>query len=314
MKLFKSFTLRWWQAGLFKVGITKGCMSRTNRRGFYSVLLCLVIGHGLSSVASSAQGRTASQGDKFGTKSVTDGFKFEVVSIRPVSSQYPQQRAGITPDGLDTQVSLWYMIMRAYAPEEFPAFLSLNSATRIDNPPKWSGDLYEINARVAAGDLEAWSNQGNSQELLISALRDVLKERFKLVIHQEPKEVLGLRLVTMGKGVKLKATPPGFVLPPGRPLRGGGVAVGSPGLWHYYGASMEDLAAFLSLSTMRPVQDCTGLTGRYDFVLRGAAHISGDADGVLDNWPIYQLGLALKPGKVSGRTLIIDHIEKPSEN
>jgi len=35
---------------------------------------------------------------------------------------------------------------------------------------------------------------------------------------------------------------------------------------------------------------------------------------VLDNWPIGQLGLALKPGKVPGRTLIIDHIEKPTEN
>jgi uncharacterized protein (TIGR03435 family) len=260
-----------------------------------------------------AQGGTAAHGDKFGAESVKKDFKFEVVSIRPVSPQSTAERPGPTPDGFDAQIPLYNMIMLAYAPEEFLAWL--NGPTRISNPPQSIWDHYEINARVADEDREAWRNQGNRHELLSSALRDVLKERFKLVIHEHPGEFPGLHLVTMGKGVKLKATPPGFVLPPGGALRSGGVTVSEAAFrWHYYGASMEDLAAFLSFNTRLPVQDSTGLTGRYDFVIQRISDPSSDYNGVLDNWPIGQLGLALKPGKVPGRTLIIDHIEKPTEN
>jgi uncharacterized protein (TIGR03435 family) len=241
-------------------------------------------------------------------------FKFEVVSIRPVSPQSTAERPGLTPDGFDAQIPLYNMIMLAYAPEEFPAWANSNGATRISNPPSWIWDRFEINAHVADSDREAWRNQGVRRELVNSALREVLKDRFKLVIHQQPAEFPGLHLVTMGKGVKLKATPPGFVLPPGRPLRSGGVAKGEGRGWHYYGASMEDLAVFLSMTTGLPVQDGTGLTGRYEFVIQPIDDPSHDANGALDNWPIYQLGLELKPGKVPGRTLIIDHIERPSEN
>ena len=77
---------------------------------------------------------------------------------------------------------------------------------------------------------------------------------------------------------------------------------------------MEDLAAFLTLTTVRPVQDRTGLTGRYEFTIQAIEHPSQDPDELPENWPISQLGLELKPGKVPGRTLIIDHIEKPSQN
>jgi len=244
----------------------------------------------------------------------TKDFKFEVVSIRPVAAQSTAQMPGPTPDGFDAQIPLYNMIMLAYAPEEFPAWANSNGATRISNPPSWIWDRFEINARVADSDREAWRSQGVRHELVSSALREVLKDRFKLVVHQQPAEFPGLHLVTMGKGVKLKVTPPGFVLPPGGPLRSGGVATGEGRGWHYYGASMEDLAVFLSMTTGLPVQDSTGLTGRYEFVIQRADNPSQDANGALDNWPVYQLGLGLKPGKVPGRTLIIDHIEKPSEN
>jgi uncharacterized protein (TIGR03435 family) len=77
---------------------------------------------------------------------------------------------------------------------------------------------------------------------------------------------------------------------------------------------MEDLAAFLILTTGRPVQDRTGLTGRYEFTIEANEHQSQDTEELPENWPINQLGLGLKPGKVPGRMLIIDHIEKPTAN
>jgi|ERR1017187_1693913 uncharacterized protein (TIGR03435 family) len=280
---------------------------------FSLATLYLMIGSGLLGVVAAAQGRTAAHGDKFGTESVKEDFKFEVVSIRPLSKPGPMF-AQITPDGFNSQLPVRNIIMQAYDPGLWLAGLSSNGTTQISNPPQSISDYYEINARVADEDREAWRNQGLRHELLASALRDVLKDRFKLVIREQPAEFSGLLLVTRGKDVKLKATPPGFVLPEGRQLRSGGVAVGRAASWHYYGASMEDLAAFLILTTGRPVQDRTGLTGRYEFTIQAIEHQSQDPDELPENWPISQLGLELKPGKVPGRTLIIDHIEKPSQN
>jgi hypothetical protein len=86
-----------------------------------------------------AQGGTAAHGDKFGAESVKKDFKFEVVSIRPVSPQSTAERPGPTPDGFDAQIPLYNMIMLAYAPEEFLAFLRLNSdPLGSSNPPQSS--------------------------------------------------------------------------------------------------------------------------------------------------------------------------------
>jgi len=74
----------------------------------------------------------------------------------------------------------------------------------------------------------------------------------------------------------------------------------------------------------RMVIDKTGLEGRFDFVLwfapdRDAS--SGTDDGTLrDNGPSIfaaleeQLGLKLQPDKGPVDTVVIDHVERPSEN
>jgi uncharacterized protein (TIGR03435 family) len=292
-------------------------MSKTVRAVLASVLICLVLAYGLSSGVANGQLTTAAHADKSGTESLSDNFKFEVVSVRPVSMPRFGPHFNITQNGFNGELPLWSMIRGCYAPEEFLSWARRDSdgAIRVNNLPNWSDNYYEIKAHVADGDVEAWRNQGNRQELLHSALRNVLKERFKLVIRQQPIEVAGLHLVTSKKGAKLKVTPPGFVFPSGRPLRSGGVAAGEGGYrWHYYGASMEDLAQWLSMTTARPVQDSTGLTGRYEFVIEGTGRRSDDPADRTDDWPIDQLGLALTPGKVPGRMLLIDHVEKPSEN
>lgn len=268
----------------------------------------------LFSIPAVAQNSTTVHKNTSRARTENRDFKFEVVSIRPLSQPGATRRSGLTPDGFNSQLPVRDMIMQAYDPEEWPAWLTGKGTTQISNPPQSIWDYYEINARVADQDREAWRNQSNRRELLASALRDVLKDRFKLVIREQPAEFSGLLLVTRGKEVKLKVSPPGFVLPEGRPLRSGGVAVGTGRSWHYYGASMEDLAAFLTLTTVSPVHDRTGLTGRYEFTIQSIEHQSQDPDELPDNWPISQLGLALKPGKVPGRMLVIDHIEKPSEN
>jgi len=72
------------------------------------------------------------------------------------------------------------------------------------------------------------------------------------------------------------------------------------------------------------VQDKTGLKGRYDFVLQrpsvGASSAEPGAGSVPDPGPSVfavledGLGLKLEAAKGSVDTLVIDHIERPSEN
>jgi bla regulator protein blaR1 len=73
----------------------------------------------------------------------------------------------------------------------------------------------------------------------------------------------------------------------------------------------------------RPVQDNTGLTGKYDITLVKAAPLeaSGQQEGVsaADPGPsvfsvVQELGLKLGRAKGQVETLVIDHVERPSEN
>jgi uncharacterized protein (TIGR03435 family) len=267
---------------------------------------------------AAAQGGNAARGQKSGDLTKKE-VKFEVVSLRPVKVESEGMHSyGHTPDGLATSLSLYQMIMFAYSPDDLPTWISGKGVVTLQNAPAWLYDEYAINARVADEDREAWRNQGRNQELLGSALRDVLKERCKFAMHEVPTEIPDFKLVVASKkGPKLKATAAGSALPNGGvSLASGGVMVGErePARWHYYGATMADLANFLTKTAGRPVRDMTGLTGRYEFTIQVIDNPSYDPDEKQDNWPLDSLGLALRPGKGAGITLVIDHIEKPTPN
>ncbi len=69
-----------------------------------------------------------------------------------------------------------------------------------------------------------------------------------------------------------------------------------------------------------PVLNKTGLTKGYDFALQYHGALPTDATEDPSWWPPLitavpeQLGLVLKAGKGERRVLVVDHIEKPSEN
>jgi uncharacterized protein (TIGR03435 family) len=83
---------------------------------------------------------------------------------------------------------------------------------------------------------------------------------------------------------------------------------------------MERIARELSPYAGRPVQDRTGLTGVFDFELRWTPdQVESRPEGT-DSGPSFttaleeQLGLKLKSEKGRIEVLVIDHLEKPSEN
>jgi uncharacterized protein (TIGR03435 family) len=60
-----------------------------------------------------------------------------------------------------------------------------------------------------------------------------------------------------------------------------------------------------------PIVDKTGLTGHYDLI------VPYDYDPAVSpdtNWDLNILGLRLEPLPIPFTNLVIDHIEKPSEN
>ncbi len=211
--------------------------------------------------------------------------------------------------------------------------------------PKWvQTENYEIRARAPM------TNPTKDQMRLM--MQSLLKQRFGLVVHFESREtpVLAMTLIKPGTlGPKLrrhedgpacgvKVTPThGAELKDSNlfPSQCGGVESElMPNNMMLTGSrdtTMEMIAKSFSIARLgRPVVDATGLTGKYDFTLHWTpdpgmfrqnpgAQSSEAAAPELQGTPFLeavkeQLGLKLKPGKAPLRQLVIDHVERPSEN
>ena len=83
---------------------------------------------------------------------------------------------------------------------------------------------------------------------------------------------------------------------------------------------MKSLAQVMSNFAGRPVIDKTGLTGKYDFSIQkpdpldsaGANNLPTGSEA--PTYDISELGLHLDRSKNLVESLIIDHIERPTEN
>jgi len=247
---------------------------------------------------------------------VTSGnnFRFEIISIR----QAPPESGGggITPDGYRSVLSLERMIKIGYASGNPTPFI-LAEPTRVVNLPRWESLMFAIDARVSNENVSAWQNQGRDRPLLRKAMRALLEDRFKLVLHAEPVDIPDYELVIRGKTTKLKPAstegtqPVGVHFPDGGITSGLGRGPGHPS--YFYRASMADLVLYLSNGSDRPIFDKTGLTGRYDFVLFRPED-SSDHYRSAFLYDLAPLGLRLQPGTGPGINLVIEHIDRPSPN
>jgi uncharacterized protein (TIGR03435 family) len=112
------------------------------------------------------------------------------------------------------------------------------------------------------------------------------------------------------RGARLKGAIPASTPRSGMNMKlpGGGVLVqtveNGRQVKAYYGATMQDLAGFLSIMSGRtPARDRTGLTGRYDFTIR---EVPPTDENHVYNYPIDHLGLQVKRGAESRPMLVID--------
>jgi uncharacterized protein (TIGR03435 family) len=256
---------------------------------------------------------------------------FEVVSIRPSKPGTNWMFSAMTtPDGYRVSgQSLFSTLMLAY----FPQGMASWSADRLSGAPSWLTDLYDINAKVPESDLAEWQKQTNlgldKKVMLQQMLQSMLADRCHLVAHMVPgPPISGWSLEPNKRGPHLTESKPDATMPTGMKLLGGGVMVGygrgEKPIQTFYSATMEDFAQYLSMRAAgHPVLDHTALAGHYDFVLNWVQDpdsklpegvISFDDADPLSHWDINGLGFRVAPIKIPAETLVIDHIEKPSEN
>lgn len=172
-------------------------------------------------------------------------------------------------------------------------------------------------------DFEAIAPPSTSEDDLRLMFQVLLEDRFKLKVHRETREMATYDLVMAKGGSKLHPAEEDSKLAiDGKPLRKGdnGAFAGRDGL-HLIGkgATMAQMVNALIGSMGGPVVDKTGLDGTFDYDVpytRGRP----SKDGVEDNLPELPqalqsvVGLKLERGKGPVEVLVIDHIEKPTEN
>ena len=212
--------------------------------------------------------------------------------------------------------------------------------------PKWADtDRYDIQARVSGNPTK------DQFRLMMQAL---LADRFKLAIHYEIRQVPVLALVLDKPGklgpqiqphpndapCSTAPPPPGSAPGPPPTVAGGfpepcGAVDGWPSqnppgrirlgardlTMEMLATSIDNPAAGID----RPVLDKTGLTGKYDFIMEFTPQINGPLPpGVNftpdESGPTFlealkeQLGLKLESQTGPVDVIVVDHVERPSEN
>lgn len=237
--------------------------------------------------------------------------EFEVASVKTIEpAMGGMQRVEIqmAPGGrfIARGLNLKMMIQQAYGVRDF----------QIQGAPPWANtDRYEINAKTEGG-----ANIGRND--LGPLLQSLLTERFQLKIRRETKEMPVYPLVVGKGGHKLKESEGSQ----------GDRAMMRRGMLEANGVPMNMFANQLANQLGRAVIDKTGLTGRYDFKLEWTPDESQNAllgprnpdappPPPLDSGgpSIYtaiqeQLGLKLENSRGPVEILVIERVEKPSEN
>lgn len=208
--------------------------------------------------------------------------------------------------------------------------------SRVLGAPDWLGTLrYDVTAKAEG------SPPPDQIRLMV---RSMLADRLRLVVHREKRETQIYEMTAAKGGLKLEPSsagscqivdrdhppaPPSAATPP--PRYCGNVGLG-PGQINGWGVPMTRFADALSDMLGRTVVDKTGAVGNFDIIFRFTPDQAmmpnmagplrpGDTPEGLDlvSPNIFtalqeQLGLKVASAKGEAEMLVIDHVERPSEN
>ena len=219
---------------------------------------------------------------------------FEAVSIKPNNLSGGEVHEHTSPGTrLNAQMSARHLIRDAFAVKDF----------QILGGPAWLGNNnYDF---IATTPVPIEMNDESLQPYLQSLLAD----RFQLKYHRETRESPVYFLVAAKTGPKLtKHTGAGGT---GMDENGGK----DKATMSATNLTMAGLASWLAREMDRPVIDHTGIDGDFDVKLEWSPEqISASSGPSIFTALQEQLGLRLESGKGPVEMIVIDSIEKPSEN
>jgi len=163
-------------------------------------------------------------------------------------------------------------------------------------------------------DIVAKADEPVGDEQMKLMMGTLLADRFKLAFHRDTKELRSYLMTVAKGGHKLHESAPDT--PPFRENSALGTVV--------RGTTMKEFGDFMAGPLQAPVIDMTGLKGRYDFTLDFTSYLPpgepvmkaefDSSTGIIIAAMRGELGLDLGSKKESVEVLVIDHVERPSEN
>jgi uncharacterized protein (TIGR03435 family) len=239
---------------------------------------------------------------------------YDVITVKP-----SKPSAGLdfwsrwSPDGISmTGATVQTLIIESY---------DILTPDQIANLPAWaSSDRFDIEAKMDEDAMAAIkklpdAEQSHQHQLMMQSL---LADRFQLRVHHATKMLPVYDLVVAKGGLKLKETAED---------ENSGWSKGR-GSYSGHRISTDDLVFILSNEVGRIIVDKTGLAGKYDIALKwtpdemaasagqqaNASPPAADAPPSIFTALEEQLGLKLESAKGPVDTIVVDHVEKPSEN
>jgi uncharacterized protein (TIGR03435 family) len=184
---------------------------------------------------------------------------------------------------------------------------------QITGGPSWiESQRFDVSAKIPDAQWDQVKNEGyaHQHDAMRPMLQSLLKDRFRLSITHQPKELTVYALVVARGGSKLR--PAGSPAPP-PPSENAGFMMAM----NQENTPLTELTNFLAGHFGRTVVDSTGLTGKFDisfYVAMPADHSPEEADSAIFRALEDQLGLKLVSRKDIVDTIVIEHLEQPSAN
>lgn len=199
---------------------------------------------------------------------------------------------------------------------------------KIFGAPSWvSSERYDIQAKESDATAEELRNlpRAKAMEEQALLLQSLLADRFGLKVSHQTRELPVYALVVAKSGPKLHQVMPDDKRPH--------VQLGA-GQLTFRACPMASVVTVMSNVMHRTVLDQTGLKGNYDFTVQwnrnqtmsgmprepGGGSPASDAASLDSSGPSFftalreQLGLKLESKKAPVDVIVIDHIERPTEN
>lgn len=251
------------------------------------MLIALVITACSSGVMLVAQARETSR--------TTKPVAFEVTSIKRSKSDLPGPQWPLSP-------GRWQMVNGPVASLIWTAYET--PVSELPGAPAWvHTDRYDV---VATHDA------GVGLERVTEMLRTLLADRFRLAVHYEKQDrpVYALTVARPGRlGPELKVSTRDCTTRDG----GCGMSLGG-GILRATGQPLSIIRS-AGRPDGRIIVDKTGLTGLYDFTLRYTMQAGSNADTpVIFTAVEEQLGLKLVPDTAPLDVVVVDRVERPTED